>query len=249
MGIIGCGYGSEWHLMLYLARRRAALTRLVEGRLGLSGLSWLDHQELRDRKSGALKIGEPRGLEFLAPDDPVREEWERLWPQSGNVHNWDAVGRAMSNDTGAWVLLEAKAHIGELNSTCAAISDESHKRIRGILEHTQQDLGIIGAPDWLSGYYQYCNRLALLQFLRERSVDARLLFVYFTGDRADLGSPGRICPRSETEWRSSIDQQKQHVGVSASAPLLRFVHELFLPVYRVPIRSADRGRDAQERER
>jgi hypothetical protein len=79
------------------------------------------------------------------------------------------------------------------------------------------------------------NRLALLQFLRERNVDARLLFIYFTSDRADLGAPGRDGPRDEDEWRPALNIQKHHVGLSESAPALTFVSELFLPAYRVSI--------------
>jgi len=235
MGTIGYGYGSEWHLTLYLARRREAFTRLVAERLGVAGISWLDHDELVDRRSGNPTLGEPRGLSFLPVEHPVRREWEQLWPQTGNVHNWDAVGRAVG-EPGAWVLLEAKAHVGELASSCGATSEASRQRISDILRRAREQLGVPELSDWMNGYYQYCNRLALLHFLRERGVDAHLIFAYFTGDRADLGSSGRLCPESEDSWRSALEVQKRHVGVPASSALLRFVHQVFLPAYLVPVR-------------
>ena len=36
-----------------------------------------------------------------------------------------------------------------------------------------------------------------------REVDAHLIFVYFTGDRADLGSP-RNCPANEQDWQDAL---------------------------------------------
>src|SRR5688572_13190194 len=124
MANIGYGYGSEWHLLQYLGRRRAAFTRAVETITGCADLEWRDHEEWVDPQ-GALKVRELRGLEFLAPTDPVRREWERQWPQAGNVHNWDAVGRGAANEKGSWILLEAKAHTGELTSSCSAKAADS----------------------------------------------------------------------------------------------------------------------------
>lgn len=242
MGLIGYGYGSEWHLTQYLAHRRSAFTRQVEEKLALTAISWLDSEERRDSGSGRVALREARGLEFLPREDTVRREWERRWPQTGNVHNWDAVGRTGNGDTGTWVLVEAKAHIGELTSSCSATSEDSRRRITEVLNQTRSHLGATGSSDWLTGYYQYCNRIALLHYLRERAVDAHLLFVYFTGDRLDLGSRGRDCPASEDAWQPGLDSQKRHAGIDASAPLLQFVHELFLPAYWASVWSDDPSR-------
>lgn len=234
MGTIGYGYGSEWHLTLWMARRRSAVTHHIEQRLGVSGLRWLDHEQYR-HKGGHLALRERRGLDFLPPKDRARQEWERSWPQTGGVHNWDAVGHTTTGGVSTWVLVEAKAHVGELLSSCGAVADESRRRIADILIHARGRLGAPDSSDWMKDHYQYCNRLALLQFLRERDVDARLLFVYFTGDRADLGAPGRDCPPDEDRWRPALDTQKRNVGLPASASILSFVYELFLPAYRTPV--------------
>jgi hypothetical protein len=234
MGTIGYGYGSEWHLTLWLARRRSALTHQIEQRLGLSGVQWLDYEEYRDR-TGHQALRERRGLDFLPANEPARHEWEESWPQKGGVHSWDAVGHATAGTTTTWILVEAKAHVGELISSCGAVADQSRRRIAEILSHARGSLGAPDSSDWMKDHYQYCNRLALLQFLRERGVDARLVFVYFTGDRVELGAAGRDCPSDEDTWRPALDRQKRSVGLPTSALILSFVYELFLPVYRTPL--------------
>jgi hypothetical protein len=225
---IGYGYGSEWHLLQHLGRRRAAFSELIEKRTGCERIIWRDFEELRESGTELLKLRETVGLEFLEAEDPARLAWEHLWPQSGSVHNWDAVGRA---EAGTWILLEAKAHVGELKSHCAATSEKSLGQIRTTLDDTKRELWAEDAGDWTKDYYQYCNRLALLHFLLKHGVDARLVFVYFLGDREDLGRAGRKCPASEAGWSEALEAQDRHVGVPSSSPILRRIHSVFVPAY------------------
>lgn len=228
---MGYGYGSEWHLLLYLGRRRDALAKLIEKLTRVSSIHWQDHRETLDVPTGAPKLRELVGLEFLDQQDPVRVEWERRWPQRGQVHNWDAVGRGLTHDHETWILVEAKAHVGELWSSCGAKSEESRSRIRRVLEVTQRDLGVTVETDWTNPYYQYCNRIALLHFLVKHGVDAHLVFAHFVGDRSDLGGPGRECPASPEDWHSALVAQDRHVGVPANAPIRARIHRTFLPAY------------------
>jgi hypothetical protein len=228
MAAIGYGYGSEWHLLQHLGRRRSAFTALVETRTGCEGIAWLDHEVSRDDEANRLTLREIVGLEFLGAEDPARSAWERLWPQSGNVHNWDAVGQSMA---GTWILLEAKAHVGELKSHCAATSAKSLQRIREILDDTRRELRVDGAGDWTKDYYQHCNRVALLHCLLKNGIDARLVFVYFWGDRKDLGKAGRVCPASEAGWKDALEAQERHVGIPKTSPILKRIHAVFAPAY------------------
>lgn len=228
MANIGYGYGSEWHLLHYLGRRRRAFTAAVEHVIDRTGVTWLDHEEYVDERTHFLRVRETKGLGFLSPSDPVRIEWEGLWPQTGNVHNWDAVGRA---EDGSWVLVEAKAHLGEMHSSCGATAPESVRKIRAVLDETRRALGVTAPHDWAQEYYQYCNRLALLHYLNSRSVAARLVFVYFTGDRPDAGAPGRDCPADEAGWQAALNQQAAHAGVPEDAPIRARIHTLFLPAH------------------
>jgi hypothetical protein len=232
---IGYGYGSEWHLLQHLGRRRASFTRGIESLTGCTNIDWLDHDEYIDPATKSLKLRELRGVEFLALNDPIRQEWERLWPQSGNVHNWDAVGRATMSGGRSWILLEAKAHVGELASSCSATSDDSLRRIRQVLSQTRTDLGASGDSDWSRDYYQYCNRLTLLHFLQTRGIDAHMVFVYFVGDRADLGTQGRECPMDETGWEAALEKQARHIGLPDNAKITSAIHRLFLTAYRADV--------------
>ncbi|TGT35909.1 MULTISPECIES: hypothetical protein [unclassified Mesorhizobium] len=81
--------------------------------------------------------------------------------------------------------------------------------------------------NWLNGYYQFANRLAVLNFLHEQQVAARLLFIYFIGDKGDAR---RSCPASEAEWKAPLLRQKQHLGLPSDHPLHDRVHSIFLQV-------------------
>ena len=231
MATVGYGYGSEWHLLQYLGRRRDAFTKTIEDLTRISSVHWQDHTETLDASTGAPKVRELVGLEFLDPQDPARQEWERRWPQRGGVHNWDAVGQGLTYDHQTWILIEAKAHVGELKSSCGATSEASLHQIRKVLDATRSDLQVTVETDWTSPYYQYCNRIALLHFLVKHGVDAHLAFVYFVGDRSDLGGARRNCPANPQDWQTSLDAQDRHVGVPADAPIRARIHRTFLPAY------------------
>ena len=137
-------------------------------------------------------------------------------------------------DRRTWILVEAKANLQELISCCHAKNPDSLQKIRRVLDAARRDLRVTVETDWTQDYYQYCNRIALLHFLNEHEVDAHLIFVYFTGDRGDLGSP-RSCPANEQGWRDALDAQDHHVGLPADSPIHTRVHRIFLPAYHVPI--------------
>lgn len=103
------------------------------------------------------------------------------------------------------------------------------------MEATRRALGVTSGGAWTEDYYQAANRIALLHFLRDRNLNVHLVFLYFTGDRMDLGAPGRICPVSESGWQSAIAAQAAHLGIDHDAPIKDFIHSLFLPVISSPI--------------
>lgn len=233
MAAIGYGYGSEWHLLQYMGRRRAALTALVEQATGLTEITWLDSQETT--KDGTLGIRETVGLEFLGTGHPVRTEWERQWPQTGNVHNWDAIGTAGPPGRASWVLVEAKANLNEINSTCAAKAEASVTAISAILNTAKSDLGATNGGDWTQDYYQFANRVALLHFLERRGIDAHMVYLYFLGDCMELGRAGRVCPTDKNGWQAALAAQDAHVGLPMDSPLNRRIHKLFVPAYRATV--------------
>jgi hypothetical protein len=117
--------------------------------------------------------------------------------------------------------------VKELRSDCTAKAAGGRPLIEETLASTKKALGVAPDRDWLRGYYQYCNRLSMLNLLRERGVPTWLVFIYFHGD---AGDPGRTCPASEREWDAALQAQREHVGLSADHSLSDRVHTLFLPV-------------------
>ncbi|KRB79063.1 hypothetical protein [Noviherbaspirillum sp. Root189] len=145
--------------------------------------------EYRDRDF-LVQVGQERLTEALAG----------FWPRGGP--QWDALG---VSSNGTVLLVEAKAHLAELTSTCQA-SPASRAVIQKSLEATKAAFGAAPNANWLEGYYQYANRLAHLHFFQNHRVPSKLIFVYFMDD-ADMKGP-----RSPSEWKEGLSPVYKHLG-------------------------------------
>ena len=168
------------------------------GALPASGhLKWLSPRR-------ADNWAEYRDAQFLTkighPD--LAGELEEFWPRRGP--QWDALAM---DESGRAFLVEAKAHAREMASTCKA-GPASLRKIATSLETCKHALEAKQGSDWISGYYQYANRLAHLSFLQKHGVDARLIFLYFTGDEEMKG------PCSAAEWRPYIAAALARLGIA-----------------------------------
>jgi hypothetical protein len=226
MAEMGNGYGSECHLLRYLGRHRNCLDQRVLEAVGGSAISWLDFGF--DRSKKRWPDAEWKGMDFLPADEPAKAAWRAFWPWSGNVPNWDAVGRITTKRREEWLLVEAKAHVAETHSSCGAKAAGGLDQIIRAFGETKRALGVSPDRDWLTGHYQYCNRITSLHFLVAHSVPARLLFIYFTGDESD--PPTRVCPQNDHEWLDTLKRQADHVGLPRNHLLADRIHTLFLPV-------------------
>lgn len=225
MASIGNGYGSECHLLRWMGRHRRAFDVAVNAALGLAGTSvdWLDSN------FAPLKVwpdAELKGLEFI-DDVQVRSDWNTWWPTSGNNQNWDAVGWLGNPSARRPVLVEAKAHIGEIYSACTAKPHGGRPRIEQSLRDTALALGITDISKWLKPHYQLANRLAVLHFLQSRGFAPQLLLIYFVGDQK---SSSRNSPQSIGEWAIPLVNQKTEMGLPATHALSPCIRELFLHV-------------------
>ncbi len=137
---------------------------------------------------------------------------KRFWPARGP--QWDGLAKAGD----VVLLVEAKAHVGELASSCAAESPVSRDLITKSLDATKRALGAKAVADWMNGYYQLANRLAHLSFLRERGVNARLVLLQFTGD---TGMPTESTPEAyETAYSAAMT----HLGFDSAVTIPGVVH-------------------------
>ena len=228
----GKGYGSEYHLNLYLRYNREGLNTAVCDKIGADALHFdcpfqpiRPNQKAPEQGSGA----EWRSLDFLPKDSAVvRKEWCNRWPHRGNVMNWDAVGEVEISGQREWLLIEAKAHTGEIKTYCRAKSDKSIKCITQVFDKTKEALGVASDAKWMKPYYQYANRLAVLHHLSQHNIGAHLLFIYFCGDRRP---DGETCPKDESGWRGALAEQDRHIGLPEEHELSRRIHKLSLPVW------------------
>jgi hypothetical protein len=151
------------------------------------------------------------GLLHLAP------QLAAFWPSRGP--QWDAL--AVAGET--VILVEAKAHVGELISHCAARDEGSRALIRQSLNATRRALGATGDRDWMHEYYQLANRLAHLWFLRSHGVDAQLVLLNFTGD---TGMPSPSTPAAFADAYSAAHAQ---LGLASNVTVPGLTH-LYLDV-------------------
>lgn len=151
---------------------------------------------------------------------PAKLALNRFWPQRGPV--WDGLAVVDGKER---LFIEAKAHIPELLSGGSRATPASLKTINQSLEQTRAALAPRSKGGWASSsFFQYANRLAFLQFLREHNeLPAHLVFVYFTNDTGMGG------PSTEAEWRGAIRLMEASLGLSAHR-LTRYVHKVFVDV-------------------
>lgn len=234
MGKMGNGYGSEFHLLRYLGYHRHKLDRAVEIETGGRVIEWLDFDSGGEEKPDR----EWKGVDFLDSASGVKSAWREFWPQSGSVPNWDAVGRIESNSGIEWLLVEAKAHVEELQSSCTAKEAKEKgglDTIKGALNTTiKANCFAADVDGWLRPYYQFANRLAHLHFLIEHGIPARLVFIYFCGDnwRGKTLTNGRplICPKDANGWAAPLQKMHSRLGLSGQSKLEERFHKVFLRV-------------------
>ncbi len=230
MGKMGNGYGSEFHLLRYFGYHRHQLNRAVEGQTGGRVVDWLDFAFSRDGK----RDSEWKGVDFLDSAPDVKSAWLTFWPQTGNVPNWDAVGRLESNSGTEYLLVEAKAHVEELQSSCGASEKGGLDTIKKALETTIAAYGFTAElKHWLSPFYQYANRLTHLHFLLQHGVPARLVFIYFCGDNwgeKQINGKSPVCPKESKDWEAHLKKVHKHLHLSGQSELESRVHKLFLHV-------------------
>jgi hypothetical protein len=216
----GSGYGSEDHIRRYLDEYPTVVAKAIAATLGIkpSVVSWLPFPMTT---SGDREY---RGIEFLAGPEyaSLREAWRAVWPVTGRQQSWDAVGRAGSE----WLLVEAKANAPEFCTPASTASPASRTKIVRALNKTKRRLGVHRFYAWDASYYQYANRLTMLDFLRQRAVPAHLVFIYFTGDQFPDDTP---CPQTAADWEPLLEARRVTLGLPRRHDLSPYEHHVFLP--------------------
>lgn len=209
-------YGSQYWLRVavnggcqVVNRETAAVLTLAPG----EEIEWLsplapDYAEYQDQQF-LDRLG------ISLPSFPLHD----FWPRGGPV--WDALART---NKGKALLVEAKAHIPEMNTPESGASTKSLQQISKSLEETRAFLNVNNSVNWARTFFQYTNRLAHLYLLRQlNGIDAYLVNVYFLHE-AHMHGPSTI-----EEWKGALALLKAHLGIGRTK-LSPFIKEVFIDV-------------------
>ena len=234
--------GSEFHLLRYLGRHRNELNKAIIRNTNINSdldydMDWIDFGFWDDTVFDA----EYKGISFLPQFDAklydeVMKEWIKYWPQTGNPQNWDAIIHLTplvpkSKKLDKWIVVEAKAHLGELESTSGA-GKESKAKIENAFKETQNFFGIETKNNWLEKYYQLANRLAFIHFMQKNNVDISLLNIYFIN-----GWPNDMKKNvpSKNIWDEKINEEYNYLGINQKAK--NYISDLFINCNFAPLKN------------
>ncbi len=225
MGIMALGYGSEFHLLRWLGRHRNEFDKRVKSLLNIENVTWLDFEF----DFGDIPDKEIIGLNFLDKSihKDIISQWKNEWPQTGNSMNWDLVGYSENPGEKTWILIEAKAHLGELEQNCGAKSPDSVAKIKKALLEAAKNNGIeiLDINPWTRKFYQLANRIYVLDLLKRNNVQAKLVNIYFIGD---MSSKNRKSPQNQIAWQSKLVEMKKYLNIQKLTKLE--IKELFLEI-------------------
>lgn len=137
-----------------------------------------------------------------------------FWP--GRGPQWDALGRS---DRGDLLLVEAKAHVGEILSPASQAGPESRARIEAALNAAAKAVGAEPRAPWVETFYQLGNRIAHLEWFTRHNCSAWLVLANFVGDE-DMGGP-----KTAEAWHAAYEVVWHVMGVPARSPIMkRIIH-------------------------
>lgn len=225
MGQMALGYGSEFHLLRWLGRHRNEFDKNVKSLLEIDNVSWLDF-DFDSNKT--IPDKEIIGLNYLDKNiyESVISTWKKEWPQTGNSMNWDLVGFTENQGDKTWILIEAKAHLGELEQNCGASTESLAKIEKALAEAaTRNEIKILDKNPWTKKYYQLANRIYVLDLLKRHNIKVKLVNIYFIGD---MCSKNRKAPQSIDGWQTKLVEMKKYLNIEHLSTLE--IKDLYLEI-------------------
>ncbi len=207
------GRGSLRNIQVLVNRNPALLTDKIKERLKieLSDITWVS--PLKDDEYAEYRDGD--FLKRLGLGE-LKVPLNHFWPEKGP--QWDALGKGSDGEV---FIVEAKANIPELLSSCEARAPKSRRRIQRRFKETREFLKCRASIDWTTGLYQYANRLTHLYYLRHlNKINAYLIFVYFVDDTTHI-------PTSLKEWEGALLLEKKLLGLNKHK-LSKYIAEVFI---------------------
>jgi hypothetical protein len=125
------------------------------------------------------RLGETPG--FLSGEQRrIVTDWWLGVPEKANTPNWDIVSTCTVEKRRGLLLVEAKAHAGELkaNDSCGATDENNHRKIEDAIAEASQQLGE-GFRLSADSYYQLSNRFAWAWKVASLGVPVVLVYLGF----------------------------------------------------------------------
>ena len=213
-------YVNEDSEMLDAAIFSAAPSLVAEARGDLRWVSPL-------ASDGHLECWNERFLERLDLLDRL-QSFQEFWPFSGSgTPHWDALATVPTTDGVGVVMVEAKAHRGELvkpgdatGSTGSALAQISRsctiaREFFGVPADTRP---------WETSYYQVGNRLAHLYWMVTKAqMPTWLVWVFIVND------PVWSDALTAHQWHAQFEAVKHAVGLRSGHPLEHRIAAVYLP--------------------
>ena len=152
----------------------------------------------------------------------VKKSLSLFWPSRGP--HWDGI--AYDKLTGNVLIVEAKGHVSEINSSCTATSAVSIKRIKDKLSeiaHKVFHVADYNEDIWFKKFYQTANRLAMLWLFRYclKIENIRLVNLIFYGDDDVKGE-------CELMFRDSLQKIHEKMGIGEDHELFNYVVDVYV---------------------
>ena len=148
------------------------------------------------------KLGETPGF-LPEADRAVLTRWWLAQPGRANTPNWDLVSTCRINGRPGLILVEAKAHEGELSDdVCGATHPENRQQIDNALAEAEVAWNTLASGATLSAnsHYQLSNRFAFAWKVAKMGVPVVLLYLGFI-DAHEMEEDGRTLLRDHAQWR------------------------------------------------
>ena len=156
------------------------------------------------REPDEAELGETAG--FLSGEDRrTVTAWWLANPGRANTPNWDLVSRCRMGDRNGLILVEAKAHEGELGADrCGATDQNNLESIEAALSQATKAWNELLAGFALSrdSHYQLSNRFAFAWKLADLGKPVVLVYLGFL-NAPEMGSSSRLL-LSDKQWQTCV---------------------------------------------
>lgn len=150
------------------------------------------------------KLGETAGFVSEA-NRAALTSWWLARPARANTPNWDLVSTCRIGDRNGLILVEAKAHEGELADDRCGASPENLRQIEKALAEASTAWNALASGVALSAgsHFQLSNRFAFAWKLATMGIPVMLVYLGFL-DAFEMDEGGRILLRDHAQWRCRV---------------------------------------------